>query len=134
MKTSSVTRQQADDLIDGLVTLAAVVLTFLAFDDITTDNAMSFRVEYRFLAVCAAWAVVLSARLARRGRRWLALATMGLLMTLFWGQQKIGPGTRASWEPEYVAATAALVGFLCVAIHLALSATAVRSTRPPPPS
>lgn len=127
----NVTRQRGADLLDGLVTLAAIFLTFLAFDDITTDNATSFRVEYGALALCAAWAVVLSARLARRGRRWLALATMGLLAILFWGQQAIGPGTRASWQPEYVVATASLVGFLCVAVHLVLSATAVRAVRTP---
>ena len=129
---NSVARHQGADLIDGLVTLAAVVLTFFAFDDITTDSATSFRVEYGFLAVSAAWAVILSARLAWRGRSLLAFACMGLLLTLFWGQQTIGPGTRASWEPKYVAATSALVGFLYVAVHLALSATAVRPARTAP--
>ena len=53
------------DLLDGIVTLAAIFLTFLAFDDITTDNATSFRFEYTALVVCAAWASILTVRLAK---------------------------------------------------------------------
>jgi hypothetical protein len=36
----------AGSLTDGLVTGAAVVLAYLAFDDITTDTAASFGLEY----------------------------------------------------------------------------------------
>jgi len=115
---SSTTGRANADLLDGLVTLAAIVLTFLAFDDITTDNATSFRFEYTALVACAAWAIVLTVRLVRRGRGILAAACLGLLLALFWGQQQIGPGTRASWQSEYVAATAALLGFLVVALYL----------------
>jgi len=114
------------DLLDGLVTLAAVFLTFLAFDDITTDNATSFRFEYAALVACAGWAIALTVRLARRGRSMLAVACMGLLLALLWGQQKIGPGTKASWQPEYVAATAAFLGFVVVGLYLLAT-----GTRPP---
>jgi hypothetical protein len=117
------------DLLDGLVTLAAIALTFLAFDDITTDNATSFRFEYTALAACAAWAIVLTVRLARRGRRMLAVACMSLLLALIWGQQKIGPGTEASWQPEYVVATAAFLGFVVVGLYLL--ATGAKPARVP---
>jgi hypothetical protein len=104
----------------------AILLTFLAFDDITTDNATSFRFEYTALVACAGWAVVLAVRLARRGHSRLAVASVGLLLALVWGQQKIGPGTRASWQPEYVTATAAFLGFLVLGLYL--SATGARPT------
>jgi hypothetical protein len=111
-------RQTDADLLDGVVTLVAIVLAFLAFDDITTDNSTSFRVEYTFLLACVVWGIILIVRLARRGRSTLAGACTGLLLAVLWGQQRIGPGTRASWQPQYVAATAAFAGFLLVAIYL----------------
>lgn len=119
----------SSDLLDGLVTLAATFVTFLAFDDITTDNATSFRFEYTALVACAVWAIVLIVRLARRGRGRLAVACTGLLLALSWGQQKIGPGTSASWQLEYVAATAAFLGFLIVALYLL--ATGAKPVRTP---
>jgi hypothetical protein len=109
------------DLLDGLVTLAAIFLTFLAFDDITTDNATSYRFEYTALVACGVWAIVLTIRLARRGRSTLAVACTSLLLALLWGQQKIEPGTIASWQPEYVAATAAFLGFVVVGLYLLAS-------------
>jgi hypothetical protein len=106
------------DLFDGVTTLAAVVLAFLAFDDITTDNSTSFRMEYTSLLACSVWGIVLIVRLARRGRRTLAGACTGLLLAVLWGQQGIGPGARPSWQAEYVAATAAVGGFPLMAIYL----------------
>src|SRR5512134_2571622 len=94
------TRADAD-LFDGWMTLAALVFAFAAFDDITTDHATSFRVEYTLLLGCAAWGAVLIGRLVRRGRRALASVCTALLLAVLWGQQSIGPGTRASVEPEY---------------------------------
>ena len=110
----------AADLVDGMVTLVAVVLTYLAFDDVTTDNAISFRNEYECLRLCAGWNVILSARLARRGHRVFAGVCAGLLLAILWGQRKIGPGTRASWQPEYVIATAALVAMLLLVCYLVI--------------
>ncbi len=106
------------DLFDGLMTLAAVVLAFLAFDDITTDHATSFRMEYTCLLACAVWGVVLIVRLARRARSVLAGVCTALLLALLWGQQGIGPGTRPGWQAEYVIATAAMAGFLLSAVYL----------------
>ena len=114
------------DLFDGLITLAALVLTFLAFDDITTDHATSFRAEYTGLLICAAWGAVLIVRLVRRGRIALAGVCTVLLLAVLWGQQSIGPGTRAIW-PGYAVASAAFLGFLMVAIYLVVAGT--RSAR-----
>jgi len=114
------------DLSDGLRTLAALVLTFMAFDDITTDHSTSFRVEYTLLFACAVWGAVLIVRLVRRGRIALASVCTVLLLAVLWGQQSIGPGTRAIW-PGYAVASAAFLGFLMVAIYLVVAGT--RSAR-----
>jgi hypothetical protein len=97
------------DLFDGLVTVAAVVLSYLASDDITTDNATLFRIEYACLILFAGWIVILIARLARRGHGVFAGVCSGLLLAILWGQLMIGSGTKASWQFEYLIATAALV-------------------------
>ena len=109
------------DLLDGLITLAALVLTFLAFDDITTDHSPSFRAEHTGLLACAAWGAVLIVRLVWRGRRALAGACTVLLLAVLWGQQSIGPGTKASWQPGYAVASAAFMGFVVVAIYLVIA-------------
>ena len=108
------------DFSDGLRTLAALVLTFMAFDDITTDHSTSFRVEYTLLFACAVWGGVLIVRLVRRGRIALASVCTVLLLAVLWGQQSIGPGTRAIW-PGYAVASAAFLGFLMVAISLVIA-------------
>jgi hypothetical protein len=109
------------DRTDGVVTLALLVLAFLAFDDITTDNATSFTLEYAFLTACAVWGFILIARLALRSRFITAAVCASLLMAILWGQRGIGPGTRASWQPEYVVASVAFVGFLVVSTYLLLT-------------
>ena len=109
------------DLMDGVMTLAALVLAFMAFDDITTDRSTSFRAEYLGLFACAVWGAVLIGRLARRGRSAPAGVCTALLLALLWGQQSIGPGTRASLEQGYVVASAAFLGFLTVAIYLVIT-------------
>ena len=108
------------DLFDGWMTLAAFVFAFAAFDDITTDHATSFRAEYTLLLLCAAWGAALNVRLAWRGRSGLAGACLALLLAVLWGQQSIGPGTRASVGPGYLVA-AALLGFVAVAIYLVIT-------------
>lgn len=108
------------DLFDGWMTLAALVLTFAAFDDITTDHSTSFRAEYTALLACAAWGAVLIVRLAWRRRLALACICAVLLLAVLWGQQSIGPGTSAS-QPGYFVATAAFLGLLLVASRLVIT-------------
>jgi hypothetical protein len=113
-------RYTAADLFDGLSTLGVLVLTFLAFDDITTDHSASFRAEYTALLACAAWGAVLIVRLVWRRRMALAGVCAVLLLAVLWGQQSIGPGTRASLEQGYLVASAAFLGLLIVAIYLVI--------------
>jgi hypothetical protein len=105
-------------IVDGVVTLAFLVLAWLAFDDITTDNATSFPVEYTCLLACAIWCLVVAVRLAAKGRFILGTASALALGAAVWGQRSIGPGTVPSWRPQYVATVAAIVWFLSLAVVL----------------
>ncbi len=105
-------------IVDGLVTFAFVVLAWLAFDDITTDSATSFTVEYTCLAACAIWCLVAAVRLAAKGHFILGAASALALGAAVWGQRSIGPGTVPSWQPQYVATVAAVVWYLSLAVVL----------------
>jgi hypothetical protein len=50
---------------DAVVTFAALLLIFAAADDITTDNATAFPLEYSILIACTVWLGFLTARLLR---------------------------------------------------------------------
>ena len=52
---------------DAVITLVAVVLTFVALDDITTDKAESFVAERIALIACTAWFALVAWRLMRQG-------------------------------------------------------------------
>jgi hypothetical protein len=54
---------------DAVVTIAALLLGFAAFDDITTDNATSFPLEYTTLTAAAIWLLFIAVRLMRRRRQ-----------------------------------------------------------------
>lgn len=108
-------------IVDGVVTLAMVILAFLAFDDITTDNATTFTVEYSCLLACAMWCLVLVIRLAGTRHFVLGGASALVLGAAVWGQHSIGPGTTPSWQPEYVAVVAAVGWFLVLSLLLIVS-------------
>ena len=76
-------------IVGGFATLVFLLVAYLAFDDITTDNATSFTLEYTFLLACAVW-----------------------------GQRKVGPGTVASWQLEYLATLAGMFWFLVLSAIL----------------
>jgi hypothetical protein len=119
---------------DGVVTGAAVILAFGAFDDITTDNATSFEVEYSCLVLCLIWMAALIARLAKRGLNLLALLCAMLVLAILWGQRQIGPGTTASWQLEYVLATTAIIGIFLVACGLIVKGLRLLRAQPPKPT
>jgi hypothetical protein len=50
---------------DAAITLAALLLAFAALDDITTDTATTFTVEWIALAVCGVWLAIVSWRVLR---------------------------------------------------------------------
>ena len=108
-----------------------MALAVLAFDDITTDTATTFVVEWGLLTVAAAWGAALTLRLAYRGAATFAVFSFVCLCAALWGQRAIGPGTRPSWQPEYVAVAGALVGYSAIAVGLLVrsSGTAGRASR-----
>lgn len=55
----------------GSVTIAVIVLACLAMDDITTDDAVEFKLEYTLLAACGVWCLFLVYHLLKHGYRGL---------------------------------------------------------------
>lgn len=105
-------------LVSGLATLAALLLIFAAFDDITTDNATTFRTEYAFLLACAGWLIFLAVRLLRARHQLLGGASLVAVGAGVWAQRAIGPGIVPGFRAEYVVATAAYLWFVALAIGL----------------
>jgi hypothetical protein len=99
----------------GAITLVALLLVFAAFDDITTDNATTFRVEYTFLVGCAGWLLFVAWSLIRGGHRGLGFASLVALAGALWAQRAIGPGIVPGLWPEYIVMTAAYVWFWALA-------------------
>jgi hypothetical protein len=108
---------------DAALTFVAVVLAFLAFDDITTDRASSFLVERSVLAGCGLWFASLALRFVQQGRRALGLLSLGIVVAAAVAQRRIGPGTIPDMAPEYLATVLALAWFLLVSGMLAVQAT-----------
>src|SRR5688572_29205196 len=97
---------------NAAITLVVLFLVYAAFDDITTDNATSFRVEYTFLVGCAGWLVFVAWSLHRGGHRALGVASFIALASAVWAQYAIGPGMLPGLRPEYVVMIAAYCWFL----------------------
>ena len=93
------------------ITLVALLLVFAALDDITTDNATTFRVEYTFLVGCSAWLLFVAWSLIRGGHRPLGFASLVALANAVWAQRAIGPGTVPGVRLEYIVITSAYVWF-----------------------
>jgi hypothetical protein len=105
-------------LSDAVITMGAILLAYAAFDDITTDNATTFTVEYGALVLCGAWALGVALRLLRDGWVTLGVVSLGALAAGAWGQRAIGPGTVPSSESHYVATAAAVAWFLVLSVVL----------------
>jgi peptidoglycan/LPS O-acetylase OafA/YrhL len=99
---------------DAAVTLAAVLLAFAAFDDITTDSAATFTFEWIGLAVCGLWLALVSWRLLRSENRWLGLISMAALVAAVGAGSTIRPTTGA-FQVEYLTTIAGLLWFLGLA-------------------
>lgn len=96
--------------------VVALLLVFAAFDDITTDNGTSFRVEYAFLGACAAWFAYVAVRLVGRGHRVLGVISLLALAGAVWGQRTIGPGIVPGLWPGYAVTTTAYLWFWALAL------------------
>ena len=103
------TRRQL--LRDALVTFAAVLLAFAAFDDITTDTATTFTWEWAGLAVCGAALLGVCWSLVRRERWWLASISAVALIVAVGAGVSIRPGTDP-FQIEYLMTIAGLLWFL----------------------
>jgi len=112
-------RFRQDLLRDAALTFGAVVLAFLALDDITTDTATSFVFERTALAFCGVWLVIVAWRLLRGGHRVLGAISAVVVAGAAAAQPAVGPGTVPSFKFEYVATAGGLAWFLGLAGILA---------------
>ena len=103
---------------DGFVTVAVLLLIFAAFDDITTDNATTFRLEYTILLACAGWLLVLALRLLRQRHYGLGAVSLLALASAVVAQRAIRPGITPGFWTEYVVATAVYVWFFVLSLLL----------------
>jgi hypothetical protein len=103
---------------DGVITGLVLILVFLALDDITTDNAKTFRVEYSALVACAAWSVYVVVRLLRRGHRIRGTVSAFALFAGLWAARAVVHGGVPGFWTEYVVLTAAYLWFWVVTVTL----------------
>jgi hypothetical protein len=101
------------------VTFGAVVVAFLALDDITTDDAPTFVFERLALVGCGLWFVYITYQLGRGRRRSFALVSAAALALAALAQPGIGPDTVPSAQFEYLATVGGLAWFLLAAGGLA---------------
>jgi hypothetical protein len=102
----------------AVLTFIAVILAFMAIDDITTDNATSFWVERVYLICCGLWLLIPSAVLFWNGYRLLGAISFSFLILGATAQPFIGTGTIPGFQFEYVATIAALLWFLILTVIL----------------
>ena len=103
-----------------MLTLAVVVLAFLAFDDITTDSATRFPLEYFWLLGSSVWCLVIAVRLFRTGHRVLGTVSLLALGGAAWGGRAIGARDVPGLQPEYVATLAGVIWFFVLSVILVL--------------
>jgi hypothetical protein len=71
----------------GGISIIALLCAWLALDDITTDNATEFNVEYSLLLICGVWFAGVSVWLLVRGRLVLGIVSLlavALAVVAFW--------------------------------------------------
>jgi len=120
--SADVRRTRAISLMrDGAVTCVALLLSFAAFDDITTGNETDFTLEYGALLVSAAWLLFITFRLISASRRVLGAISFVALAGALWGQREIGPGITPGLWPAYVVTASAFLWFIIVAVVLLVS-------------
>jgi hypothetical protein len=100
---------------DAGITVAAVVVAFLALDDITTDLAGSFLFERLALAACAVWFLFAAGRFWRTRRHVPAIVSFVVVAIAAVAQRNVGPGILPSVDFAYLATVGGLVWFLVVA-------------------
>jgi hypothetical protein len=119
---------------NAVVMIAALLLVFAAFDDITTDNATSFRPEYTILVAVAVWLLFIAVRLMGHGHGLLGGISLVALASAVWGQRAVGPGVvwgqhAAGFTPEYAAVVTAYGWFCALSLAMLWRAWRERSRR-----
>jgi hypothetical protein len=97
------------------ITVVALLLVYAAFDDITTDNATTFRVEYTLLLGCAGWLLFVAWSLIQGGHRTLGFASLVALGSALWAQHAISPRMVPGLRLEYIVMAIAYVWFWALA-------------------
>jgi hypothetical protein len=109
-------------LAEAAVTIALVVLAWLAVDDITTDNSAGFKPEYRLLAACGAWCLFLAYDLTKHGYSRLGATSVIAVASAVWvASDGLGHKRDGGWSvfwPEYTVMLVAWLWFLALAIVL----------------
>lgn len=106
---------------DGTVSLAALLLSFAAFDDITTGKETDFTLEYGALLVTAGWLLFVTFRLIRASHRVPGALSFVALGGALWAQFAIGLGITPGQWPTYVVTASAFLWFIIVAGVLLIS-------------
>jgi hypothetical protein len=104
---------------DATLTGVAVVLAFMALDDITTDNAVRFPLERTMLVACAVWFGFVAWRLLRERHRIAGAVSFCVLALAAIVQPAVGPGI-SPMRIEYLATFGTLVWFIGLAGMLAI--------------
>ena len=118
---TALTRKQL--VFHAALTVAAVLIAFAAFDDITTDTDTSFAFEWAGLAMCAAGLATVSWRLLHGGYRRLGITSLAALAAAVTAGTVIGAGT-TPFQAQYLITVAGMLWFLSLAAILTILAGA----------
>ena len=120
--TTDIARSHAVSLLrDGAFSFAVLLLSFAAFDDITTGNETNLSLEYGALLAAAVWLLFVTFRLIRGSRHVLGAISLVALAAALWGQREIRLGITPGLWPAYVVTACAFVWFTTVASVLLIS-------------
>jgi hypothetical protein len=106
----------------GGLTLFAMALAWLALDDITTDNATRFPLEYAMIGAGGLWLVFIAAKLFLDGARAVAAVTVAVVAAAtFMAAGGLGHKRDGGWDvfwPQYLPVTAAWLWGVVLGIAL----------------
>lgn len=103
---------------DAVISCCAIVLVVGAFDDITTDDARHFTVEYCALVLSSMWFAYIAVRLTRLGYRTLGILSFVSLAAGAWGQSRLDRNIVPSRSVPYLITVVAIFWFVALSIFL----------------
>ena len=122
MRTTDIRRARAVSLLRASAgTVAVLLLSFAAFDDITTGHETDLTLEYGILLISTGWLLVVALRLIRNAHRLLGAISVVVLVGALLGQVAIGPRLTPGLWPAYVVTASAFPWFGIVAVVLLVS-------------